>query len=239
MPCSSKILFTKYKKFPLFQWPSDLLGTISKQIPVQFISLYWGNSILGAYSMCLQILGIPSKFFAGPVNRVFYREAIERYSRGENIGPFAFNILKTYVRIAIVPISILIIFGGPVFAFVLGEKWRLAGEVASILGVYQLMSFCNSCLSGKFVVIRKQQIILILNLVRLVLFSVLFYVCHQLQIEALLMFAIYSIAGVLFEFADLTVFMVLCHVSMKTFFSFSVFYLILPIIASELIKLLF
>ena len=158
-------LLKKHKDFPLVLLPSTFLGTLAHQVPVQMISRYWGSFTLGSYSMCLMILGLPTKFLASPVNRVFYREATERANNGQSVGDFSIRILRANVKMAIVPIIILIIWGAPLFSALLGDKWYIAGSYASVLGVYQVLAFCNSCLSGKFIVINKKKTILVLNII--------------------------------------------------------------------------
>ena len=69
----------------------------------------------------------------------------------------AYKILEANIKLALIPILILIIFGEPIFAFFLGEEWREAGTFAAILGMYQMMQFCSSCLSGDFSIIGKNS----------------------------------------------------------------------------------
>ena len=231
-------LIKTYKEFILYILPSDLLGTIARQIPIQMLSAFFGNAVLGSFSMCILILGIPSKFLAGPVNRVFYREAIERYNHGENIGEFSYRILKTNIKIALIPIIILIIFGEPLFAFVLGSKWAEAGAFASFLGIYQLVSFCNSCLNGKFIVVGKKRLILALNTASVILYGGTFLLCFIMRLKAIDVIAIFAIVGAIFELTDTTLFMVLTKVKLSKYFNFVLLYLLIPVALANCIRLL-
>lgn len=233
---SSIALLKSYKTYPLILFPSDFIGTLARQIPVQMISKYWGNIILGSYSMCLSILGLPSKFLAGPVNRVFYREAAERYRNGENIGEFSFKILKANVKIALIPISILILFGKQIFSFVLGAKWADAGVMASYLGVYQLMAFCNSCLAGKYVIVQKKKTILLLNIAGLILYFITFNVCHMAHLSAMMTIGVYSIVGAIYALADTTIFMIQTKASMRSYIKFIICSLLFPVILLTLMR---
>lgn len=231
-------LIRAYKEFIFYLLPSDLLGTIARQIPVQMLSIFFGNAVLGSFSMCLSILGIPSRFLAGPVNRVFYREAIERYNHGENVGEFSYRILKANIKIALIPIIILIIFGEPLFTIVLGSKWSEAGAFASFLGIYQLVSFCNSCLSGKFVVVGKKRTVLALNVVAVILYGGTFLVCYAIGLKAIDVIAIFSIVGAIFELTDTTLFMVQTKVKLSKYFNFVLLYLVIPGALANCIRLL-
>lgn len=171
-----KELVKKYKRFPIFQMPSNLLDNIGAQMPIWTIKAIYGASPVGMYSMTMRILGLPSTLLATPINRIYFQEASQRYSRGENIGEFSFKILETNIKIAIIPIMIIVIFGQQIFALFLGANWKTAGLYASILGIYQLILFCGNCLSGYFVIIRKNSWNLIVALSTLVIQGILYVV---------------------------------------------------------------
>lgn len=148
-------LLKSYRRFPIYQMPANLVANVGQQIPVQLMEAVYSSSALGMYSMAKKILSLPVSLLAAPINRVYFREASQRHARGESIGEFSFKILETNIKIAIAPIALLIVLGPQIFAIFLGERWRQAGVCASLLGMYELMRFCSSCLSGDFVIIRK------------------------------------------------------------------------------------
>ena len=170
-------LLKSYRRFPLYQMPANLIANMSSQLPVNMSEALYSATELGLYSMAMRILALPSTLLATPINRVFFQEASERYNRGENIGDFCYKILSTNIKIAVIPISILILFGEPIFAIFLGEQWKEAGFYAAIMGVYQMMLFCASCLSGHFVIIKKSHWNLISAIAGLVLCVSLFFFC--------------------------------------------------------------
>lgn len=156
--CRPLPLLKSYRRFPVYQMPANLISSLGTQIPVQMMERYYSSAALGMYSMALKVLSLPTSLLATPVNRVYFQEASQRYNRGEDIGEFSFKILKANIKIAIIPISILIIFGEWIFALFLGEQWREAGTYAAILGVSQIFSFCAGCLSGCFVIVNRNQL---------------------------------------------------------------------------------
>ena len=232
-------LVKKYRDFPLVLLPSNLLGTVSLQLPVLLLDRFWGSFTLGSYSMCMTILNLPSSFLAGPVNRVFYREATERINRGENIGEFSFSLMKANIKIALIPIMILIILGRPLFAIVLGEEWAEAGDFASIMSFYVLMSFCTSCLAGKFVIIGKKQTILYLNILVLITNLLVFLVSYWLELSGIAAVCAYSVVGGLVSLLDMAVFMKQTNISLKRFCYFSLQYLLMPMVLGGMANLVF
>lgn len=232
-------LLKKHKDFPLVMLPSEFLGTFAAQMPVQMISKFWGSFALGSYSMCMSVLAIPTKFLAAPVNRVFYREAYERLNKGSDIGEFTFRLLKANIKLAIIPISLLILLGPELFSFVLGQKWFEAGIFASILGVYQLTNFCNSCISGKFIIINKKKTILTLNIVYLILNFCIFYVCHFFELGIVYTILVFSLVGSLFSMVDTAIFMKQANIGVIKYLKFVLLYLIIPTSIATLLRLMF
>ena len=107
--------------------------------------------------MVNKIMSLSTSLLAVPINRVYFQEASKRYREGDDIGEFAFRILESSIKIAILPIAILMVFGRWIFKIVLGAQWEQAGAYAAVLGIYFLIGFCSSCLSGSFVIIGKNS----------------------------------------------------------------------------------
>ncbi|MCI8783592.1 MAG: oligosaccharide flippase family protein [Dorea sp.] len=150
-------LLKSYSRFPKFQMPSNLVSSIANQIPLQILSTAFSSSVLGYYSMVHKLMSLPTSLLAVPINRVYFQEASKRYREGDDIGEFSFRILESNIKIAILPISILMVFGRWIFKIVLGAQWEQAGAYAAVLGIYFLIGFCSSCLSGSFVIIGKNS----------------------------------------------------------------------------------
>lgn len=228
----------KHKDFPLYQYPANIIGTFSNQLPVQLISRFFGNVILGSYSMCLSILAIPSQFLATPVNRVYFQEASSRYNNGIDIGGFTFKILEKNIKIAFIPISLLIILGKPLFEFVLGANWSQAGSFTAILGVYQLVLFCSSCLSGNYVIIGKQKINLYFSIANIALTLFAFVGGYKMFHDIYSVLIFYSITGSLYKLFDMGLFLHYTGVSVYRFLRFVTLYIALPAVAAVALRLL-
>lgn len=150
-------LLKAYQRFPKYQMPANLVSSVATQIPLEIMSFSFSATVLGYYSMANRILSLPMSLLATPINRVYFQEASQRYQRGEDIAEFGFKIMETNIKIAIIPVVILMVFGRWIFSFFLGVQWETAGAYAAVLGVYYLVSFCASCLSGSFVIIGKNS----------------------------------------------------------------------------------
>ena len=193
-------LLKKYKKFPCYQMPANLISNIGIQIPNLMITHFFSSAVLGMYSMAMKILSIPTTLLSTPINRVYFREASERYNRGENIGEFSFNILQTGIKIALIPMLFLVLFGEELFSLFLGKQWYTAGTFAAVLVLYQLVHFCYSCLSGHFIIIRKNHFNLFLSFYDVLSSLALYFLVQSLNISiipCLLALSIIKISGII------------------------------------------
>lgn len=233
------ILLRNYKRFPLYQMPANLIANMGTQIPVLLLESVYGANVLGMYSMALRVLSLPSSLLATPINRVYFQEASRRYNQGENIGEFSFKILETNIKTAIVPILILVIFGKQIFSVFLGEQWRTAGAYAAVLGIYQLMLFCINCLSGDFVIIKKNSWNLLSSIITLVINVSLLILCKSiLNLTAFGFLIVLSGVMTMKMIGAQAIFFYFLKFSLKRYFIFILKFIILPFIISVVINLL-
>jgi O-antigen/teichoic acid export membrane protein len=162
-----KSVFNKYKDYVLFQYPSNFIGNLAIQLPTQMLSANFGNASLGSYSMCEKLLGIPSRLIGVPINNIYFRTASEYYKEGKNLADFTFSLITKIMLVAFLPIIVIIFWGEPIFAWVLGAGWSKAGKLASILILQYVLMFCQNCTSYCRVAIGKQRVNLVVSLLRL------------------------------------------------------------------------
>lgn len=231
-------LLKDYRRFPLYQMPANLVSSVSQQIPIQMMEALYSASVLGMYSMAQKIMSLPATLLAGPINRVYFREASQRYTEGKDIGEFTFKILETNIKLAIFPVCAFIVGGEWIFALFLGEQWRTAGTFAAILSLYYLISFCSSCLSGGFVIIRRNRLNLCFSFLALFLNALLFFIVHQAQFDVyrcLVLMASFDIIRILLSNG---LFLKLAGVSLYQYSLFIFKYIVLPLASAWALRLL-
>lgn len=161
-------IFRKYKRFVIYQYPSNLMGTFSMQLPMQVIARFYGSLALGDYAMTNRVFGIPSSVIAGPIQTIYFRTASERTRSGESIVDLTYSLVTKIMLIAAVPLIIGVAFSEEIFSFVLGAQWKSAGTIASVMAFPFLFNFCNNCVTYCRVVIGKQKVNLIVTFVQII-----------------------------------------------------------------------
>jgi teichuronic acid exporter len=174
----TKTVAKQHINFPKYVMPSDFINMFSNQIPVFAISRYDATpqTSLGHYNMSNRMLGIPISLISGSIAEVFRQRSAQDYYAHGTCRPIFIKTFKALLATAIVPFTILIIFGADIFAFVFGEKWREAGSYSQILGFLFFFRFVISPLTYVFYVAGKQRLDFILHLLFIVIGFLTLYI---------------------------------------------------------------
>lgn len=158
------VLMKEYVDFPKYDMFGALLNTLSSNVPIILLALFFTKSDVGFFSMAINVLYIPMSFIGTAIGRVYYQRACEMVMRGEDIASLTRKIFQFSFYMGWLPVVMLILWGEPVFNFVLGEKWGGVGIYAEALSLWFFMGFCTSPLSCTFLVLNKQKIAMNINI---------------------------------------------------------------------------
>lgn len=162
-----KQLFIRYKSFPKYDIPASFINVLSNQLPVFLFSGFFGSAIVGFYSLTQRILSTPISFIATSILGVFKQRASEDYVQHGNCKEIYVKTLKTLAMFSIIPFVVLFINAPWLFAFIFGEKWRVAGEYTQIMAIMFFLRFIASPLSFVLYIAEKQHYEFIWQLVLL------------------------------------------------------------------------
>lgn len=202
---SIKDIYIKYRDFFLFQYPSNILGTFTVQLPNQLFSRFFGNSNLGGYAMCERLLGVPMRLIGSPISTVYFRQASLFVKDGKDLSSFTYRLISKILWISVVPVVLLLLFAKPVFTFILGEEWSVVGEITTILIVPYVLSFCSSCVTYCLVVLNKQKVNLYITFTQLILIASFTFWGYYLYHDFIRTLQFYAIALIIFHSYNLSV----------------------------------
>lgn len=154
----------RYKQFPTFNVTSGLFEKLSGQMPVLFLAHFFGEAVTGFFSFSQRIVSAPSAIVARAIGDIFRQKASVEYLEKGNCTRL-FN--KTFVQLLVlsaIPFILFYLFAPPLFAFVFGEEWRVAGEYSQILTPMFFLQFVVSPLSSMFLVAEQQKTDLVLQI---------------------------------------------------------------------------
>lgn len=202
---SSKEIFSKYRDFVIYQFPANILGTFTNQLPNQLFSRLFGNARLGGYAMCDRLLGVPMGLIGSPIGTVYFRQASIYVKEQKDLSLFTYRLITRILWISIVPVLLAILFAKPICVFFLGSEWSEVGDIISLLIVPYVFIFCTSCVSYCLVVLNKQKINLLITIVQLSLIAAFTLVGYFIFHDFMRTLQFYSIAVVLFRVFHLSV----------------------------------
>ena len=107
--------------------------------------------------MTYRVLRAPLSVIGNSFAQVFLQKSAEMYANKQNFVPLIHAITRKLALIA-TPIFILILaFGPQLFAFVLGDKWEIAGVYAQFLTPWLFVQFITAPVAQVAVIINKQE----------------------------------------------------------------------------------
>ncbi|MEM6800715.1 MAG: lipopolysaccharide biosynthesis protein [Bacteroidota bacterium] len=155
----------KYADFPTYSVPGTLLNVASKHLPFFLLPRLFSTHINGQFSKADRVLNLPAVLVSMSIGRVFFEQASRANEQSEEA--LAKLTRDTFLRLFLLAIPFLLIvmlWAPDLFAWVLGEPWRLAGEYARCLMPWMFMVFIASPLSYLIDIKRKLRLFLYLNL---------------------------------------------------------------------------
>ena len=122
----------RHWRFPAYSVPSGLLNRVQGSLPAFMIPVF-GADILGFYALCNRVLAAPVSVVGAAVSQVFFPKMAEIRDQPERTRRL---LVRAYLILGLLisPAAVIIFFWGvPIFEFVFGEEWRVAGEFARLM----------------------------------------------------------------------------------------------------------
>lgn len=176
----------KYKDFPLvnsFHAFSDILRSSGS---VMLISSFFGSAILGFYTLSLRVLQVPIGIIGSALGQVLYKKFSSLHNDNQPLYPYVKVVIIKLLFVALPTFGILFFIAPDLFAFVFGEKWRIAGEYSQILIPYLFMNFLISPISSIPIVLQRQKSIFLISLVGNVIYILAFILFNFLAFSQVL-----------------------------------------------------
>ncbi len=165
----------KYSDFPKFSLPAVFANTLSSNIANVLISRFYSTHALGQYALVQRVMAMPAALLGNAIGQVFFQRASDERRR---TGSAKQVFLNTFRKLLIISIPIYLVMYFVVedaFAFIFGEPWREAGNLARILTPLFAVRFVVSPLSLMTQVSLKNRLGLLGNLTLLALTSIVIW----------------------------------------------------------------
>ena len=147
----------RHRQFLVFNTPYSLIGAFARDLPLLVFGAMSGVAVTAAYSLARALTVAPVVLFSSAVSRAFYKEAVD------NIGsPQLHRTVVLLTRLgllgALVPFAWLSAWGSELLPTLLGDEWKLAGQMAALLAPAVWMSLQTGWPERMFEVTRRQGV---------------------------------------------------------------------------------
>lgn len=149
----------RFKEFPKYILPGQLLNSLSVAAPVFLISYYYGSEITGYYSMALTLLILPVSIVSNAVKDVFRQKITYEINCGKNCRPLIIRLLIPLSIACILGACLLYPFLPFLFNFFLGSTWKPAGIYSQIMLFMAVTEFCAMSLNGVLLAVEQLKVV--------------------------------------------------------------------------------
>ena len=160
-------LIKKYRNFLVYDIWGALINTLSWMIVPILMNYYYGSFAAGQYSIGLRVIQLPMSIIGASIGQVFIKTANEKKHSSElykYTQLISIRLLKYTLPFAL----LMLMFGKPIFSFVFGNKWEIAGLYVQILTPWAVVWFISSPISAIYTILQKQEISLLSSTLNLI-----------------------------------------------------------------------
>lgn len=150
----------KYRKFPLYDAPSNLLAFSTLNLPIIILAGTYSKSSIGCFSIVLQLLLLPMSLVGSAMGKVYYQELCSAAGDSLRIEKMSESILNILLIISVIPMLLLCCGGDYLVVLFLGDSWTTAGHVALILSLWSFPVILTQPLLPLFRAYNIQNILL-------------------------------------------------------------------------------
>jgi lipopolysaccharide exporter len=133
----------RYKNFPIYSLPSNLLSKGSgSAVPILFSALF-SPHVAGLYWFTRRLISIATDSLGKSVRQVFAQEASSLVNQKKNIYRLYLKNTLGLTALGALPVLLITIFAPPLFEIVFGAEWREAGILAQWMVVMGFVEFIS------------------------------------------------------------------------------------------------
>lgn len=156
----------RYKKFPLINTWSNLINTISWQMPIILLSSFFSQTEVGFYALGFTLMQLPMNLIGASISQASLQRIAEAKRTG-SLSEFVEKMFQYLALFSVFPMLLLTILGKDIFILFFGERWAEAGVYTQILSVWAIFWFISSPLSNVIPILEKLEYGLKLSTVNL------------------------------------------------------------------------
>jgi len=150
-----KEILRKYWQFPVYHAFPSFLNTISLTLPVFIVHHAFGKAETGQFDLSRLVLSLPMALISTALSQVYLQHQAEKIRNKLNIQSDFWKVSKVLFWMSIPLALVFFFFASPLFTFIFGRQWQLAGELTAVLIFGQAIKFIVSPMSSTLVALQE------------------------------------------------------------------------------------
>jgi len=179
------------RNFPFYSAPMGFLNTISSDILIYVLNLFYSTTLVGFYANAHKVINYPLSLISQSFTSVFYQK-INETNKKVKLYLISYFINFLIASLAMIPVFF---WGEEIFGFVLGNNWTIAGSIAKYLAPLTIAGFAMRSVSNIFSLTRKNDILLIWQIIYLAIILLMILLSRSKDFKIMLLSV--SFAGAL------------------------------------------
>lgn len=151
-----KGVLKRFRRFPMYTVPADLLSAGAAQLPMLFLASGYGTAAAGAFLLTQRVLGAPLSVVGSAVMDAYKRDAAVNYEAG-SCRPLTWRTMRHLALLSLVPWLLAVTISPWVFELVFGADWRQAGVLCQLLATPLFLRFITTPVSYNFYLAGRQS----------------------------------------------------------------------------------
>jgi O-antigen/teichoic acid export membrane protein len=157
----------RYRSFPLLSLGTAVLNTFNLRLPGLLLAIWYGPAEAGCFALAQRVFALPSSVIGESVAQVFFGESAR--VRGSLMPLFTATVRRMFV-LGLVLMGTSSLAGWFLVPVVFGPAWRAAGFFLLAIAPMALAQFTGACVSSALWVLERQDLALLREGIRTVLF---------------------------------------------------------------------
>ncbi|MFM6965406.1 MAG: lipopolysaccharide biosynthesis protein, partial [Sphingomonadales bacterium] len=150
-----KHILKQYWQFPIYHAFPSFLNTISLTLPVFIVHAAFGKAETGQFDLSRLVLSLPMALISTALSQVYLQHQAEKIRNKQSVASDFWSVSKALFWMSIPLALIVFLFATPLFSFIFGSQWALAGKLTAVLIFGQAIKFIVSPMSSTLVALKE------------------------------------------------------------------------------------
>ncbi|MFW5750125.1 MAG: lipopolysaccharide biosynthesis protein [Planctomycetota bacterium] len=182
------------RRLPLLNGLWILMQTSAIRLPVIVVAGWWGPAAAGSFAVCQRALDAPRVILTAAMGHAWFAVSarLAREVPGELNIDFRRHLRRLF-WLVLPAIPVCMIWGEDVFAFVFGERWRMAGTMARWVVPWFALRAIVVPLRQSLLVVHRQSVLIVCEALVVIGLMAIAGGCALAGVGVIAMLAIYAI----------------------------------------------